>query len=111
VISHKYVYCRCSFKKKSLSYKSLRRVDSCTYSVQENEQNAAWLAWNFGYQLYLRRVRGENFYIACFRKTDSASATRVKRNATGCGVARRLVAGELRRVTPETVISTRTELN
>ncbi len=61
---------------------------TCTYNDTENEQNAAWLAesfdlerialkipdnWGiiskeFGYQFYPHRVRGEGFYIACFKK-------------------------------------------
>lgn len=61
---------------------------TCTYNDFENEQNAAWLAqefdlehvalnipedWGivnkeFGYQFYPHRVRGEGFYITCFKK-------------------------------------------
>lgn len=65
---------------------------TCTYNDLENEQNAVWLAqefdlecialeipedWGivskkFGYQFYPHRVRGEGFYIACFKKTKGA---------------------------------------
>lgn len=65
---------------------------TCTYNDSENEQNAAWLAqefglecvtleipenWGivhkeFGYQFYPHRVRGEGFYITCFKKTKGS---------------------------------------
>ncbi|MCB0568241.1 MAG: hypothetical protein KDC66_00680 [Phaeodactylibacter sp.] len=61
---------------------------TCTYNRFENEENAAWLAdqfgveplrlqlhpeWNivereWGYQFYPHRVRGEGFYLAAFRR-------------------------------------------
>jgi len=61
---------------------------TCTYNDEENEENAAWLleqgafqtldlalpaGWGLihkgmGYQCYPHRVRGEGFYLACFRK-------------------------------------------
>ncbi len=65
---------------------------TCTYNDLENEQNAAWLiktfdleriplsipndwgirAKNIGYQCYPHEVRGEGFYIACFKKNTGA---------------------------------------
>lgn len=74
---------------------------TCTYNEQENEQNAAWLTqafelesirldvpedWGivsreFGYQFYPHRLRGEGFYIACFRKTDSRTEPFPRGNA------------------------------
>jgi len=74
---------------------------TCTYNEQENEQNADWLTrefaleplpletpedWSimhrdFGHQFYPHRVRGEGFYIACFRKTDNQTAIRAKTKA------------------------------
>ncbi len=67
---------------------------TCTYNDTENESNAAWLAETFnlaplplqlpaewgivskgiGYQLYPHRVRGEGFYIACFRHLEPSTA-------------------------------------
>ncbi len=61
---------------------------TCTYNDEENEANARWLCesfdleavtlqipddWNIvakerGYQFYPHRVKGEGFYISCFRK-------------------------------------------
>ncbi|MFM9949134.1 MAG: methyltransferase RsmF C-terminal domain-like protein [Saprospiraceae bacterium] len=61
---------------------------TCTYNDEENENNAAWLLeqapfhalelalpaeWGLihkgmGYQCYPHRVRGEGFYLSCFRK-------------------------------------------
>lgn len=61
---------------------------TCTYNDEENESNAKWLVedfdlepisleipvdWNIvkkeiGYQFYPHRVKGEGFYISCFRK-------------------------------------------
>lgn len=61
---------------------------TCTFNEQENDQNALWLkkemglqpveletqeSWNihsteFGYQFYPHQVKGEGFYLACFRK-------------------------------------------
>ena len=63
---------------------------TCTYNDVENEDNAAWMleqepfqmlaldlpaAWGLvhkgrGYQCYPHRVRGEGFYLACFRRED-----------------------------------------
>lgn len=60
---------------------------TCTYNDEENEHNARWLQENFkleamqldflvdwgiihkgiGYQCFPHRVRGEGFYISCFR--------------------------------------------
>jgi 16S rRNA C967 or C1407 C5-methylase (RsmB/RsmF family)/NOL1/NOP2/fmu family ribosome biogenesis protein len=65
---------------------------TCTYNDQENEANATWLAeeWNLeplslhlpeewgiqpksvGYQCYPHRVRGEGFYLSCFRKKQGS---------------------------------------
>lgn len=72
---------------------------TCTYNDEENEQNAHWLMQEFGlepiplrlpvewgvahqalgYQMYPHRVRGEGFYIACFRRVDGALASLGKR--------------------------------
>jgi 16S rRNA C967 or C1407 C5-methylase (RsmB/RsmF family)/NOL1/NOP2/fmu family ribosome biogenesis protein len=61
---------------------------TCTYNKEENENNAKWLLesfdlelvtlkvptdWNivsttFGYRFYPHRVKGEGFYLSCFRK-------------------------------------------
>lgn len=61
---------------------------TCTYNFMENEENAEWLqteagleyiplvapaSWNiaesrFGCRFYPNRVRGEGFYLVCFRK-------------------------------------------
>ncbi len=61
---------------------------TCTYNDEENEDNAKWFVesfdverltleipadWNItskemGYQFYPHQVRGEGFYISCFRK-------------------------------------------
>lgn len=71
---------------------------TCTYNEQENEENLKWLAekgefesvrinlsenWGitetvtevdevdyFGYRFYPHKVRGEGFFISCFRKKD-----------------------------------------
>ncbi|MBK7872332.1 MAG: RNA methyltransferase [Saprospiraceae bacterium] len=73
---------------KALKYNGILIYCTCTYNEEENEQNAKWLVnefglehivleipddWGivsktFGYQFYPHRVRGEGFYIACFRK-------------------------------------------
>lgn len=64
---------------------------TCTYNFVENEENAEWLqaeagleyvplsvpaAWGiaesrFGCRFYPHRVRGEGFYLVCFRKTGT----------------------------------------
>ncbi len=74
---------------------------TCTYNDTENDQNAAWLAqefdlervaleipedWGilskgFGYQFYPHRVRGEGFYIACFKKTKDVDFQQDKSSA------------------------------
>lgn len=68
---------------------------TCTYNEEENESNAKWLIesfdleaitleipadWNIvpkkiGYQFYPHRVKGEGFYISCFRKKTGKVAT------------------------------------
>ncbi len=68
---------------------------TCTYNALENEHNAAWALdqypletapldlpaeWGIesreiGYQCYPHRVRGEGFYLACFRKTGGREAS------------------------------------
>lgn len=67
---------------------------TCTYNRHENEVNAAWLCKEFGlepitlelredwhieqrsigYQFYPHRVKGEGFYLSCFRKMGSKSS-------------------------------------
>lgn len=68
---------------------------TCTYNDEENEANARWLCesfdleavtlqipddWNIvakekGYQFYPHRVKGEGFYISCFRKKEGKAIT------------------------------------
>ncbi|MCG8332817.1 MAG: RNA methyltransferase [Chitinophagales bacterium] len=65
---------------------------TCTYNQQENDLNVEWMAnewglvpetikieknWNIekrpiGYQFYPHKVKGEGFFLACFRKNDGA---------------------------------------
>ncbi|MDX1941039.1 MAG: hypothetical protein SFU99_10840 [Saprospiraceae bacterium] len=78
---------------KALKYHGILIYCTCTYNDDENEQNAKWLVnefglerlsleipedWGivsklYGYQFYPHRVRGEGFYIACFRKKHDAN--------------------------------------
>jgi len=80
---------------------------TCSYSAEENEQIADWLcdnfdvsavkiqigpAWNivetesekhncYGYRFYPHKVKGEGFFVTCFKKNDGeaeAASTRVK---------------------------------
>ena len=66
---------------------------TCTYNQKENEENAAWIAgqfgleparlalqpdWNilereWGYQFYPHRVRGEGFYLSAFRRPEGTA--------------------------------------
>lgn len=66
---------------------------TCTYNPDENEQNAHWMAqslglegcklsipeaWGIvekshGYQFFPHRVKGEGFYLACFRKVSGGT--------------------------------------
>lgn len=74
---------------------------TCTFNELENDQNARWLnkemglhplelnlppQWNIqttnlGYQFYPHRLKGEGFYLACFRKEGAPlSQERKKKN-------------------------------
>jgi 16S rRNA C967 or C1407 C5-methylase (RsmB/RsmF family) len=66
---------------------------TCTYNTEENDSNAAWIDsradfayqplslpadWHIaerqpGYQCYPHQVRGEGFYLACFRRTRAVT--------------------------------------
>lgn len=92
---------RCAARQKRILADAVKTVKpggnllycTCTYNDLENEENAAWLlqtlglervplsiptdwgiqAKNIGYQCYPHKVRGEGFYIACFKKTSGTS--------------------------------------
>ncbi|WP_026897974.1 methyltransferase RsmF C-terminal domain-like protein [Daejeonella oryzae] len=77
---------------------------TCSYSKEENEEISDWLCENFdlssiripvaedwgiietlsekqkchGYRFYPHKVRGEGFFIACFKKNDSTGNSEVK---------------------------------
>ena len=83
---------------------------TCTYNDEENAANAAWLQevagleyapvnwpseWGveerrWGYQFYPHRVRGEGFYVACFRREPAVGGGR---GAVGGSRALRGVSG------------------
>ncbi len=78
---------------------------TCSYSRQENEDISDWLCdtfglstvqipleadWGieetlsekqscYGYRFYPHRVKGEGFFIACFRKTDAENEAQIRR--------------------------------
>lgn len=78
---------------------------TCSYSKQENEDISDWLSetfslrsvqvpiikeWGieetrsdlhkcFGYRFYPHKVKGEGFFIACFKKTEPAPEAQIKR--------------------------------
>ena len=87
---------------------------TCTYNDEENAANAAWLQevagleyvpldWppeygvetrRWGHQFYPHRVRGEGFFMACFRKGDGGRLAVGGKQLAGGG--RRLAVGAKR---------------
>ncbi len=78
---------------------------TCTYNDLENENNATWLieqeafqqvslefpaewglvAKGMGYQCFPHRVKGEGFYLSCFRKEGEARAAALPSKAAPAG--------------------------
>lgn len=87
----------------SLQQGGLLIYSTCSYSIEEDEDIADWLVdemqmenlelnldagWNIvkgfsangavGYRFFPDKIRGEGFYLACFRKTNSGSPQKIK---------------------------------
>ena len=87
----------------SLKQNGVLIYSTCSYSPEENEQICDWLIrnydvtplkiavnpnWNIvytesdlraaGYRFFPDKIRGEGFFIACFRKNDGASTAEVR---------------------------------
>jgi len=88
----------------ALKENGLLIYSTCSYSKEEDEEIADWLVdefemkneklkieegWNIiesfsektnsaGYRFYPNRLRGEGFFLACFRKTSSAKEPRIR---------------------------------